>query len=224
MNKTCNRCGASFSGHFNAKFCGDSCRKFHFREYRKEWKAAIPKIQKQTPVYEPFPPDIERNGFGYWLSGFIDGEATFQLRKNKIRNGKENRLAFIRISLRADDAPVLGLIQSYWQCGNIVYSDNSRSRIPNAKPVMSYAVASIRDLKFIVLPHLEQFQMFAKKKNDFAIWRKGVDLAWSIQSREKVPRFEKGGFHPVWSSADKELFDSLSAELASQRTFSVIPD
>lgn len=218
--KICLVCHQPFVGHFNRKICGPECNRRFKLEYNRSYYREKLKAQPKANVIPPFPEDIEREGFAYWLSGFADGEATFGLRICRQQN-KLNCLALFRITLRDDDADTLRMIHSFWQCGRLTLSDNSRSKIKNAKPIAIYGVQSVADLTNIVIPHFERYPLRAKKRNDFLIWRKGVDLMAEIQSRPRVYREGGSGFIPVWSSAEREQFRSISAELVKQREYAM---
>lgn len=219
MSRTCPVCGRLIVGHFNLKVCSDDCRLVYRRIYMRGWKDRHPKPKPELLKIPPLPDDIDRDAFGGWLSGFADGEATFLLRQVVNRLGKPNVLAQFRITLRDDDAEVLKLIRSFWQCGTIHLSDNSRSKIPNAKPVAIYAVQKTADLAGVVIPHFDRLPLRAKKRNDFAIWRQGVELMASVQARPAIGRFGGGGVFPRWTEAEREEIRLLSARLSQVRQY-----
>ena len=219
--KPCRRCGGAVVGHFNTRFCGDECRQEFKREYIKTWKAdhkPPPKPPKSDPI-DPFPADIDRRGFGDWLSGFFDGEGTFGLRSLNCKSRERPSFtAYIRITLRDDDIETIRLIRSFWGCGRIYFADNARSTIANANPVAIYSVHRVADLTGIVLPHFDRHPLRAKKRHDLAVWRQGVELMAEIQERPREYR-PTGGLMPRWTAAEKERFGALSAELVAQRRY-----
>src|SRR5215831_14544162 len=106
---------------------------------------------------EAFPPDLDRQRFGDWLSGFADGEATFCLllgngqyshRYQRQYHRKRPSAAFA-IMLRADDEPILRLIRSFWQGGTIQHVPRRR----NDNPAVSLVVANVPALVGTVVPH-----------------------------------------------------------------------
>lgn len=225
MNKTCRRCGGEFVGHFNARFCGEACRLEHKRTYERAWKDAHKSPPKERAPIPPFPAGVVREVFGPWLTGFADGEATFGL--GELRNpGRERSsfTAYFRVAVRDDDAETLRLIRSFWGCGSLNFADNARSKIANAKPVAIYSVQRVADLVSVVIPHFERYPLIAKKRFDFAVWRRGVELMAEVQARPLEYRpghcpNRHGGTYPKWSAAEREVFRSLSAELSAQRGY-----
>ena len=175
-------------------------------------------MSKSHSIIEPFPAHIDRRDFGNWLSGFVDGEATFGL--SIVR--RENRfahLSFFRITLRDDDAESLKLIQSYWRCGAIYFRKRPTS---GSKPIVTYVVCTTPDLKNIVMPHFERFPLRAKKRNDFVIWRQGVELMAAIHAR-RIRAGRVGarftGCVSKWSDAERQEFASLSDDLKARRRY-----
>jgi hypothetical protein len=220
--KACQECGATFSGHFNARFCGDGCRQRFKRAYIKQWKDAHkppPKPVKPNPI-DPFPDSIDREAFGHWLSGFADGEATFGLRVIEYKDRPRFTCqAYFRICLRDDDAETLKVIRSFWCCGRMYFAHNRRSKIANAKPVAIYSVQSVADIVRVVLPHFRRHPLRAKKRLDLAVWAEGVELMAAIQARPFAIRLGDGGVFPRWSDQDKDQFRSLSAALVGGRKY-----
>jgi hypothetical protein len=218
MNKICLICERAFVGHFNAKFCTDDCRAQHKRRYELDyWRKNIRAGRGEGRI-DPFPDNIERNAFGHWLSGFADGEATFGIR---VCGGKRsmNYSPIFRIALRDDDTEILRLIQSFWGCGTLHFSDNARSKIPNAKPIAIYGVQRVSSHIGVVVPHFDMFPLRSKKRNDFAVWRKAVELMAEVHARPRVFRKGGGGSEPVWSSPERAMVDAYAAELRAARLY-----
>ena len=84
-------------------------------------------------VIDPFPEDIDRDGFGHWLAGFTDGEGCFCLpyTRNRKRTDAYTPSARFTINLRADDAVILYTIQSYWRKGRVSVNPLIDKRNPN---------------------------------------------------------------------------------------------
>lgn len=178
----CIVCGKEFEKTSRLRVCGSQC-----------WEAKQASRFRPNPI-DPFPGDTDRDAFGHWLSGFADGEATFGMRV--IHDKSRDRFqctAYFRITLRDDDTRTLRLIQSFWGCGRLYFSGNARSKIPNANPITIYSIQSISDITRVVLPHFDRYPLRAKKRNDLAVWRQGVELMAAVQSRPKVARPGAGG-------------------------------
>src|SRR4051812_31491650 len=138
-------------------------------------------------IVEPFPDHIDREAFGHWLSGFIDGEAHFGLFVDPAKKGHNlpsYRTPF-RLSLRDDDIAILRLIQSFWHCGTIKFGANANPTAPNSKPIAYYSVHGLKDLKGILIPHFERYPLRAKKANDYILWKQGVELRCRVQQQPK---------------------------------------
>jgi hypothetical protein len=190
-------------------------------------------MAKRQSTIPPFPDDIDRQHFASWLSGFSDGESTFTLRfQQQTTKSRLSAQTHFRITLRDDDVIILQRIQSFWSCGNIHRADNSRSKIPNAKPTASYCVPRVSDLTRIIIPHFEKYPLQSKKQGDFLIWRKGVELIASVQSRPRRGRTVNGrnrlgrrlaaGWLPNWTEDEWHQFSLIVDDLKAQRRYHVL--
>lgn len=215
----CRTCGSDFTGHYNARFCSGECYKIFKRDYERDYHKSR-RSEKPERIFDPFPPEIDCLAFGHWLSGFADGESMFVLRE--IYNPRKQLMyqGYFRITLRDDDAGILRLIQNYWACGNITFQDNARSTVPNANPVASYNVTRNSDLMTKVIPHFLSFPLFAKKRNDFFIWKEAVEFLSSVISRPLVGRFDIGGNYPKWTDEDREKMRVFQERLRSSHRYS----
>lgn len=170
----------------------------------------------------PFPADIDRHAFGHYLSGFVDGEGCFYLGTHKHKKSKSDYRQpcfWLSIKLRIDDCPILDLIRSYWQCGEIFLSDlTAKPGRPNDKPQARYCIQSAYDLFEVVLPHFDHFPLRAKKAKDFVIFKEAILLAYKVAGRP----YRMGASRRVSSWNDDELsyFAQLTATLRGQREFS----
>lgn len=167
---------------------------------------------------EPFPADIDRDAFGHWLSGFVDGEGSFALYHTTGQKTRyESLRASLRICLRDDDAPILSRIQSYWSCG--VMSSHATNK---GHPAANITIVKLADLVSVVIPHFERFPLRAKKRNDFTIWKAGVTL---MQTVAKRPHPSIGVSWHVqrgttkWSDSERRQFKRLEQQLKSSRCY-----
>ncbi len=147
----------------------------------------------------PFPETIDRNIFGAWLSGFVAGEGTFILSMRK----KAPRASFA-IVLRCDDAEILHLIQSYWQCGSI-YTIRRKKNAHLHKPEVKIEVFRHDQLENVLIPHFERFPLFAKKRRDFEIWKEGVRMVNIVNRRKR----HKTGVSGRWGRSQKWLANEI---------------
>ena len=132
--------------------------------------------------------------FGYWLSGFVDGEGCFQSQLN-LFGGKRNRPAIqprFSISLRIDDGRVLDEIKSFLErtyelnCNiNTTYGQGKYA------PMARLRVSGWKNC-YRLLPQFERFPLKAKKAFDYEIWKELILLAHGQKerSRRENRRFE----------------------------------
>ncbi len=160
-----------------------------------------------------FPEDIDRNYFGNYLSGFVDGEGYFGLIWSPARN---TGVATLVIELRHDDAEILDLIQSYFGCGYLFLREVGKWT-PNPKTGLHFS--KIRDLAKIVVPHFDAFPLRAKKKNDFAVWRQGVELLYRIRQKRMSKGGHPSGFVAKWTDQNKAEFMALVDLLKETRAY-----
>lgn len=168
-----------------------------------------------------FPEDIDRDSFGNWLSGFIDGEGCFRLLFicNKRPNGKTYQVPTARfeLCLRQDDYETILLIHAYWN-GGCLYKKNSM-RV-GQQPACGYYLSSSVDLWEKVVPHIDKYPLYAKKRHDYVIWRRGVELLCKVRQRTRVHRGEENsGTYPKWTEDEIQEFSYLVNSLKSQRVY-----
>lgn len=103
-------------------------------------------------VYKIFnrkvPADMDRNQFSLWFSGFIDGEGCLQaiLDRNYLR-------AIFRIRLHIDDIAILYKIKEFLGVGNVsVHGSNCL-----------FSITNIRDMQNVLLPLLDNYNLFTTK-------------------------------------------------------------
>lgn len=154
--------------------------------------------------------------FGYYLSGFVDGEGSFILTLQK-QHGREHPRAIFQIILRNDDIEILEQIQQYLNCGKIYFfSRKGRSNSCPYWKTAHYVVYKPDDLYNIVIPHFETYPLRAKKARDFVIWEQGVSLIYSVNKKPQVGGYGNGPL-TKWSNCDRELFSTLSTQLKDIR-------
>lgn len=136
-------------------------------------------------IWKAFEERIKRDGipdrldisdsFGYWFSGFFDGEGTFVVfqRRRYIRGKKygENRLG-IQIVLRQDDAIALEFI--YKSLGYGFFRENISKRGKNTNPTCIWGSRSIKDLAEIFIPLFDRYPLHTKKCVEYQYWKELV--------------------------------------------------
>lgn len=128
---------------------------------------------------------------GDYIAGFVDGEGCFVLkyRRDQKRNKINNKVRtyfywgidFV-ITLRGDDAGILRLIQGTIGCGNI-----SNTKMGDQ---VRFSVQDTSKAKEIIVPFFNKFKLRAKKRNDFIIWCKAVEILYKY--RDGKPNSLKG--------------------------------
>lgn len=161
---------------------------------------------------EKFPSHISREAFAWYISGLTDGEGCFALllgAHHKRRQRRYTPCASFVINLRADDDGVLKLIQSFFQCGRLVYG--------KTRNMCHLRFRTHPELKMI-LDHFNKTPLLAKKKKDFEIWKKGVSMILQISRRRQLRG--RGLSCYKWSKDEHNEFVFLKSQLAASRLFS----
>lgn len=115
----------------------------------------------------------------HYIAGFIDGEGSFVFflsPRNDIRSGFEVNLDF-QIELRIDDRDILERIQETLGCGHI--NELHYERYQQWQPHVKYRIGRIDDLHGRLIPFLQQYPLQAKKRKNFEIFAKAVEIKWS---------------------------------------------
>lgn len=160
----------------------------------------------------------ERDAFGYWLSGFVDGEGCFMLVDYYIGKTLAINSRFV-ITLRKDDLPILKKIRDFFGRGTIRCNLRVRS-----KPQAVFHIQDAIDLKQAVIPVFDRYHLRAKKSRDFTIWRRAVELLAEIRSRKWVMIRSKsnaryGGSLPKWTPEETKILLNWCSQLRDIRTY-----
>jgi len=111
---------------------------------------------------------------GDYIAGFVDGEGCFALKfhRDVKYKRKDSPVYFywdveFAILLRQDDYGILEKIKSTLGCGHISIAKRGSAR---------YAVNDIIDLSEKIVPFFETHPLYAKKLNDFILWKEAVGI------------------------------------------------
>jgi len=162
----------------------------------------------------------DRDTFGHWLSGFVDGEGMFLLKWHTCRD-YQIPVAGFEIHLRLDDRSILEEIRDFLGVGTF-YDRPERIHGPEktrSKPQLCYRVNITKHLAKVVVPNFERYPLRAKKRNDFAIWKQGVALLYRVWKRPMQSAGYRKGTTRRWSVAQLDEFESLMMALREQRKF-----
>lgn len=115
----------------------------------------------------------EHAAFLNWLAGFIDGEGSFQIKKN-------GELRF-SLALRHDDVAILEEIARRTGLGKVAYRQSCLTR--TSKPQSRWEIWRRADA-VALCDILRKHPLRAKKARDFEIWAEGVN-AWTMGTFDK---------------------------------------
>lgn len=164
--------------------------------------------------------EVERQAFGHWIAGFVDGEGHFGLRVGHDHQGKGKGIrirpgANFTIGLRDDDIDILHSIGSFFQCG-VIYRLKQRS---NKNPAAHYVVTKPIQLWSIIVPHFEEFPLRAKKGREFKAWKMGVLLLANVSARRVRGLGAGYGTRPKWDEEELVNFQRLVEIISDIREY-----
>ena len=169
------------------------------------------------PIFLKSPEDKFR--FGDYLSGLTDGEGHFSLLLVRYKGRYRFRGRFV-ITLRADDRKVLEMAKEYLGCGIVSYRCRWKKSKDTHNPQVVLVVSG-GDCISKVIPHFDAHPLYAKKKKDYRIWRKGMILWDGFRHRSPIFRGGGRGFEFRWTQEEFEEFKSLCERLKRVRRFSI---
>jgi len=155
------------------------------------------------------------DAFGYWLSGFVDGEGCFHARGHIRKSDNAKCLVvYFSVKLRADDRPILEAIRGTLGIGHIYEYGEKLSKHPQA----DYRVHHREELAGVIIPHFDRYPLRSKKGRDYQIWREIV-LRYKCAPR----RHTQVG---IGSLPDEKWEEAcyLSSLLREGRVFEIDPD
>lgn len=104
-----------------------------------------------------------------YLSGFVDGDASFHITIAKDSEYKTGwRIApTFEIHLHAKDLPLLRRIRSEFGVGNISI---------NKDGYVTYYVKSLKDITNVIIPHFDKHPLITQKRADFQLFKLVIEL------------------------------------------------
>lgn len=158
----------------------------------------------------------DHDAFGYWLSGFWDGEGHFSIKV--YLPGEYNQYFYCvlgaRLNLRADEQPIVEQIRDYWRCGAIRYN----KAFGRTKRQVRYDVRDFTSLATIVVPFFHAYPLRAKKRRDFEVWSEAVELAYLVHNRVLTPTSKKRG-RSRWAEPDMLRLREIEQALSQTRAY-----
>lgn len=176
----------------------------------------------QYAIHEPiiqFPSNMDRNRFAAYISGFVDGEGCFNLRR--ITPNEKNYSscgATFHITLREDEINILRIIRSFFGVGTLQRTGERGT----SKPKVCYNVSKTSDLNNVIVPHFDNFPLLAKKSRDFLHWKEGVHLIHKVITRRCRPLIFKRGSYPKWTDDEITQFVVILDSLKTVRKYKSI--
>lgn len=116
------------------------------------------------------------DSFGYWFSGFVDGEGCFLIAPLPSRRRKERIHYYPRfmLVLRSDDKEIISSVKNILRIGSICFFRKEEGKKnSNSKPQVAYSISDRGECYFLV-KFFEKYPLKTKKKNDFEIWKQLV--------------------------------------------------
>jgi len=147
-----------------------------------------------------------------WISGFIDGEGSFQCNitcRERSRYGVEFTLCF-SVAQNRKNALIIDQLYQYFQCGYLLNDRKSNCRV--------FRVRNMDELRRIIIPFFKKYPLLTTKQEDFTTFvqihtlltngemnnkqgaKKIVTLAYSLNTRGKQ---RKNTFEKLISIIDK---------------------
>lgn len=116
------------------------------------------------------------DAFGYWFSGFVDGEGHFDVRHTP----SGSIVCRFIIGLRANDLAILEECRDTLGIGKIRIQQCKGGIRTQAR----WSVDRKADVAKLVAV-LDRYPLRAKKRNDFALWKRAVGLWMQVRSRRR---------------------------------------
>jgi hypothetical protein len=164
----------------------------------------------------------QRDAFGHWLSGFTDGEGSFNLtRYNPNRKNSGVFGAAFSVEIRTDDLEILEEIKRYFGCGTITFRHYRSDRKYPSNPTARFQISRHYELVESLIPHFDKFPLRAKKRRDYVVFREAVILWHKVALRPHVRLGFPRGSLKKWQPHESDLFLELRERLRSVRKFSI---
>jgi hypothetical protein len=106
--------------------------------------------------------------FGYWFSGFFDGEGSFTFKH--VHQGIVNPGPKIQLTVRQDDRGVIEYIHSQLCCGRIHFNEYKSEAYKTHQPWVAFRVNRIDDLAEVIVPLFERYPLHSKKAMEFTLF------------------------------------------------------
>jgi len=169
------------------------------------------------PILTDFSDPVQRDAFGHWLSGFVDGEGSFNVGYHIPRGGKTTLfVTHLAIELRSDDLEILEEIKKYFGCGQpISFREFKNSSCQTARLQFFRSDEIVNS----IIPHFDRYPLRAKKRRDYLIFREASLLRYQVSLRKCRHKGLNMGYAKKWNFDEIEHFKSLADKLRKTRRF-----
>ena len=132
---------------------------------------------------------------GDYIAGFTDGEGCFSLTYRKDKGRYFYWKASFIIMLRGDDGEILNTIKDYFKCGSVTFT----------KDAVRYQIYDTKMLINTIIPFFEKHSLIGKKKYDFDLWKKSVNIIYKNKKENTNSEAGVKGFTKnEWNNGDLE--------------------
>lgn len=142
-----------------------------------------------------------------YVTGFSDGESSFHisiLKKKGYKIGYQV-LPVFTIQLHINDLGILEKIKNFFGAGVIIKKKNKLNELY----FVIYSVQSLKEINSAIIPHFDKYPLLTKKKADFLLFKKVIDLM------NKGEHLTKDGLEKIVSikaSMNKGLSEKIKIE------------
>lgn len=150
---------------------------------------------------------------GDYIAGFVDGEGCFALKfRRDIKLNRKNTPVYFywdiefAIMLNGDDKEILEKIRDTIGCGKVGNLDK--------RGFVRYAVYDTNELSDKVIPFFIKYQLHAKKRYDFELWKEAVEILKKNQKTKINAEIGENGFQKTkWDSWDLTRLEKIHHEM-----------
>jgi hypothetical protein len=141
-----------------------------WRRNKNTYKIDAVEVLKKKFEKEGIPSRLSvSDDFGYWFSGFFDGEGHFMMDMHKrlyLHEKYVTKLG-IRVKLRKDDEKVIDYIIENFKIGKKY--DVKRYKTTNES--CCFCIGDIMNLAEVIVPFFEKYTLKSKKLQEFSYWK-----------------------------------------------------
>jgi len=126
----------------------------------------------------------------WYVTGFTDGEGCFSLFINTERRSRRGYVSVysywrvhFSITLRKDDIEILKRIGKFFDCGTLNINTAPSQIKKGHRGIAIFTVAKREDLVKKIIPHFDKYNLMAKKRSGYELWKKATMILYDAQGR-----------------------------------------